>query len=407
MTQGTNDDAILAIVDQHRHSTGQVNSTSLAKALRKPRTTVQAALNRLAIEGRLAGPAALPGFAIKEITEQTDGDGDVQKKWVKQARLGDKFEMPAGIDLVGVSALVDPEDNTKLKWLIGRKAREGFLSIEDVKEALSDLQGHSSPIALASGCDPSRFSFYPTADIHLGLLAWGKDTGRSWDLAIAEREMIAAHAELVDLTPPTSLAILLDLGDQFHMNDQSNATPMNKNRLDVDGRFPKVAKVAVRMRRKMIEMALRRHERVIYRGVRGNHDPEAQMWLSVGLSMLFENQSDRVIVDDDPSDFFFHEFGKTAILANHGDKIKPDKLPGIMAADYPEAWGRTEYRYCFSGHIHRERSGEDMNVRWETLRTINPGDNFSYSGGWRAGHELTSITYSGETGQRHRQYVPV
>jgi hypothetical protein len=225
-------------------------------------------------------------------------------------------------------------------------------------------------------------------------------------LAIAERELIKTHGELIRGTPSTQTAILLDLGDQFHANDQTNATPMHRHRLDVDGRFHKVAKAAVRIRRAMIEMALQHHEYVIYRGVPGNHDPEAQNWLSIALSCFFDNHP-RVTIDDDPSEFWAHEFGKTFLYANHGHRVKPDELPGLMAADHPEAWGRTRFKYAFSGHIHRERSGEKLGVVWETLRTINPGDNYSHTGGWRSGHELTSITFSAETGRGPRQYVPV
>lgn len=45
----SDDEALLAIVDQHRHPTGLINSTSLAAALDKPRTSVQYALARLGL----------------------------------------------------------------------------------------------------------------------------------------------------------------------------------------------------------------------------------------------------------------------------------------------------------------------------------------------------------------------
>ena len=366
-------DHLLAVLDEHRGRDGSVDVASLA--------------------GALGVSPQLARYHVKRLAGHAPADK--------------RFRVPEGHVVKGVSALVDEDGREVQKW-IKTQAESAAVSLtrEAVMEAVSDWKGKSEILLPPTGCDPTRLALLPTADIHLGLLAWGKDSARDWDLDIARRELLSATSELIQLTPACQTAILLDLGDQFHMNDQSNATPAHGHRLDVDGRFPKVAKAGVKIRRAMIELALQRFERVIYRGVRGNHDPEAQMWLSIALAEFFENNP-RVTIDDDPSSFWHFEFGKTFLFANHGDKVKPDRLPGLMAADHPEIWGRTKHKYAFSGHIHRERSGEELGVRWETLRTINPGDNYSFTGGWRSGHELTSITYSAETGQRHRQFVPV
>lgn len=390
------DEDLLAALDQHRHPDGKPNSSALAGTFGVRRSTIQARLAKLAIQGRMLseGPA-MPGFEITKVTSKQDDGSFITQKPEKQSGVA----LPEGHILERATIKVG-DDWYKTKLSPNAWTREA------IEEMFDDYRGKSEILLPPSHTDPTRLALYPTADLHLGLLAWHRDSGRDWDLAIAERALLKAHSDLIRGTPSTQTAILLDLGDQFHMNDQTNATPMHKHRLDVDGRFPKVAKTGVKIRRAMIEMALQNHERVIYRGVPGNHDPEAQMWLSIALGCFFENNP-RVIIDDDPSDFWFYEFGKTFLAANHGHKLKPDALPGIMAADKPEIWGRTQHKYCFSGHIHKERSGEALGVAWETLRTINPGDNYSHTGGWRSGHELTSITFSAETGRGPRQYVPV
>jgi hypothetical protein len=380
-----------------RRASGQ-KQREIADALGVSHDAVQRAIARAAKTGRLGFTPVLDGFEISKITtKQDDGSYITQRPEPPEA----EFELPEGHILERTSLKVgDSWYKTKLV------SAETQLTREAIIEAVAEWRGRSEILLAPRGCDATRLALYPAADLHLGLLAWGKDSERDWDLDIAQREITAAVSELIQLTPATQTAVMLDLGDQFHMNDQTNATPMHKHRLDVDGRFPKVAKAGVKMRRAWIELALQRHEKVIYRGLRGNHDPEAQMWLSIALSEFFENNP-RVDIDIDPGDFWAYEFGKTFLFANHGHKIKPELLPGLMAADYPDIWGRTKYRYAFSGHIHKERSGEALRTRWEALRTPTPGDNYAHTGGWRSGHELTSITYSAEIGQRHRQYVPV
>jgi hypothetical protein len=391
------DEELLALTKVHFHPSGKPNRSAIANAMGKSESGIRRSLARIARKGLLTHIApAMPGFEITKVTSKQD-DGSYVTQKPEADDLKDKI--PEG-HIVERSTLKIGDD-----WYKTRLSHTA-LTREAIEEMFEDYRGKSEILLPPARTDPTRLAFYPTADIHLGLLAWHRDSERDWDLAIAERELLKAHSDLIRGTPSTQTAILLDLGDQFHMNDQTNATPMHKHRLDVDGRFPKVAKTGVKIRKAMIEMALQNHERVIYRGVPGNHDPEAQMWLSIALSCFFENNP-RVIIDDDPSEFWFYEFGKTFLAANHGHKVKPNMLPGIMAADRPEIWGRTRYKYAFSGHIHREKSGEELGVAWETMRTINPGDNYSHTGGWRSGHELTSITFSAETGRGPRQYVPV
>ena len=122
--------------------------------------------------------------------------------------------------------------------------------------------------------------------------------------------------------------------------------------------------------------------------------------------MFFENNP-RVVVDADPSDFWFYQHGLCMLAGNHGHKLKPVELPGVMAAYRPEMWGTTKYRHAFSGHIHQERSGEKHGAQWETLRTVAPPDAFSHQHGYHSGRELTAITYSATRGRGMRQYVPV
>src|SRR5271165_3077117 len=157
-------------------------------------STVNRHCQQAARDGKLGTKPVLDGFEIK----QTSTNGDVT--WVKQThQRGPKFEVPEGMKLTGVSALVNGDDETtKLKWMLAREEKQGVqLTREAVMEAVAEWKGKSEILPTPRGCDPRSIAFYPTADRHLGLLAWGKDSERDWDLEIAQREIIATVGELI------------------------------------------------------------------------------------------------------------------------------------------------------------------------------------------------------------------
>ena len=86
-------DNVLASVDAYRRPDGSINVTALAGHIGLRRTSLQRVLKSLGREGRLGTKPVIPGFGIKE----TSTNGKVT--WVKQAPLGDKFEMPDGLKL--------------------------------------------------------------------------------------------------------------------------------------------------------------------------------------------------------------------------------------------------------------------------------------------------------------------
>jgi len=156
----------------------------------------------------------------------------------------------------------------------------------------------------------------------------------------------------------------------------------------------------------LIELLLQKHERVIVRSLPGNHDPDVAQILSASFGIFFENNP-RVEFDDDPSEFWAWEFGINMLCGNHGHKVKPDRLPGIMAGRWPEMWGRTKVRQAWSGHIHHTTAGEANGAKWETLRTPAPLDSFGHSHGFTAGRELRSHTYHRDRGWRGGQVVQI
>ena len=74
------------------------------------------------------------------------------------------------------------------------------------------------------------------------MLAWADEVGENFDLKIVERELCECLAQLVARSPATEEAIITNLGDFWHAQDDRQLTPGSGNKLDVDGRSGKVGK---------------------------------------------------------------------------------------------------------------------------------------------------------------------
>ncbi len=87
--------------------------------------------------------------------------------------------------------------------------------------------------------------------------------------------------------------------------------------------------------------------------VPGNHDEYVGWHIITWLSAYFKNEN-RVIIDDSPRYRKYVSYGKTAMMFNHGDTMKPDKLAMIFPMEYKKEWSWHEYFYVFTGDKHHE-----------------------------------------------------
>lgn len=243
----------------------------------------------------------------------------------------------------------------------------------------------------------------PIGDPHHGLYAWAAESGDDFDNDIARRLTLGAVDRLMASAPEAGTCIILPLGDVFHANDQSNVTPGHKHQLDVDSRFVKVLGIGIETYRHAVIKALQKHKRVIVRFVSGNHDPQA-IWALAFTIQAFFADNPRVTVDLSPAKFWFYKFGKVLIGATHGDTIKHEGLPGVMACDRAEDWGQTKHRYWYTGHVHHQSVKEFPGVICESFRTLAAKDAYAAGHGYRAGRDMVCITHHALHGEveRHR-----
>lgn len=313
--------------------------------------------------------------------------------------------VPPPFELIGASTLYDEAGNKKLQWVKTRRSHENSLELlKEFAESLGEECAGKSPKIPTPKTDCSHLlTVYPLGDPHIGMYAWAAETGENFDLEIAERDLTIAATRLVAVAPDSDVAIVLNLGDFFHSDNNKNQTARSGHDLDVDGRWGKVMQVGARIMVKVIELAAHKHRQVVVRNVVGNHDDQSSYALALILDAYFRNNA-RVSVDLSPAPFWYYRFGKVLIGTTHGDMCKLAQLPEIMACDAPEDWGKTQHRYWYTGHIHHESVKDYPGCRVESFRTLAAKDAWHTAAGYRSARDMHCIVLHKEFGEvdRHR-----
>ena len=252
--------------------------------------------------------------------------------------------------------------------------------------------------------DDDLLTVYPLADVHLGAMSWGKETGADYDLSIGADRVVSWVGRCVAASPPSGTAILLDVGDLSHANDQTNQTQKSKHQLDTDTRHFKTTQTAILTLAIAAETIAAHHLNVIIRILPGNHNPDAYLAILFALGQRYRDNP-RITVQEVPGEFFAHRFGDVMIAAHHGDKAKAERLVFFLADEYAVMWGATRHRFLFTGHLHHHKSADIGGVQWEQLRAVTERDAYAVSHAFTARAQLQAITYHRTRGEVQRVKV--
>jgi hypothetical protein len=353
------------------------------------------------------GPTAKPhyipdGHELGGVSTLTDRDGELTAQWAK-TRVAGADEPPTPVPesflLRRTSLMKRGDGSVSVAWESYEQGeRERWEAIKTaIVEHVQTYVRPVTPVEAPAATDMERLTVYPLGDPHVGLLAWAVEVGESFDLPTAERELASCMELLVERAPATSEAIVVNLGDFWHAQDNEQRTPRSGHKLDVDGRAGKVAQVGLRLFRTLVDTALRKHAKVRARSLPGNHDPTSSLWLPLCLKAIYENEP-RVVVEDGVAPYQYDRFGRVMLGWHHGDGAKFDDLAEIMATDQPEWWGATSFRYFHTGHVHHDRVRDKRGCVVESHRTLAGRDAWHYHSGYRSGRSLKAITYHQDYG---------
>lgn len=301
----------------------------------------------------------------------------------------------------GVSTYYNKDGKPTGQWVKASidldRQRQFFIEAsEAMAEQLPRLPASAAP---KQHLNSDLLNCFVITDFHLGALSWHEETGADWDVEIAERTIIGWLQQAIALAPGAETAVFAQLSDFLHADGIEALTPASKHLLDVDTRFAKVVRSAIRILRRCVEMLLEKHKHVHLIMADANHDPVSQIWLREWFAAIYENEP-RVTVDRSPSPYNAYEFGRTALFFHHGHKRKVSNVSEVFAAKFREMFGRTQYAYAHLGHLHSVDVKENNLMIVEQHRTLTAPDAYAARGGWLSGRDAQVITY-------HRNYGEV
>jgi hypothetical protein len=320
-----------------------------------------------------------------------------------QSRVNEARRRQAGMVVTGRSTLTDLRTGEPvMEWVKESLDRQQQAQAQQAAyAALAAELPRTEAVAPPTIYNGQLCTVYTLTDCHVGALAWRKEGGDDWDLEIAEDTLLGCFRHMIEASPASQLGIVNQLGDFLHWDGLEAVTPTSRHLLDADGRFEKVVAVAIRVLRRVVDMALEKHPRVHVILAEGNHDLASSVWLRQMFAALYENEP-RITVEQSPLPYYCLEWGNTLLAFHHGHLKKNDQLPLMFAAQFAPEWGRTTKRYCHTGHRHHLEEKEHSGMVVFQHPTLAARDAYAARGGWHAMRSATAVTYHkvfGEVGR--------
>lgn len=342
--------------------------SNIAKAYKQVQK--RAALRGYAPEHDLTKPAA-PGFTTRRVSTMYGDDGEIRAQW--------HIQEPQKVALQEMVA--------------------------ELTEGLKDeLKGVHKPIAKPKATDNDLMSAFIIGDHHLGMYAWGEEAGEDWDVDKSQKILRDAVDRLISASPSSSTGLLVNLGDFFHIQDSTSTTAASKHLLDSDGRWGRTIRAGVQLLKWVIIRMLQKFKYVKVINARGNHDPDAALFLNVTLQTYFENEK-RVEILDNFSKFVWMQWGQNLIVTHHGDKINYARLHEAVTRNLRKEWGESRRTYCWLGHVHHQQVKELGGMTAESFGILPPTDAWHAESGYGADRSMTSIILHKDHGEVTRLRV--
>lgn len=306
----------------------------------------------------------------------------------------------------GVSTLYDESGKVRMQWVKSSLDDDKLQAARAAAmEALAETLPRLAPVPAPGNVHKNLLNLYTLTDSHVGMLAWGEESGAPWDLKIAEATLTGCFEQMVLRSPPARVGVVNQLGDFLHYDSAvSPVTPLHGHILDADGRMPKMVKVAIRILRRVVDLALQTHEEVVVLLAEGNHDMSSSVWLRAMFAALYENEP-RVSVIESALPYYTHQHGNTMLAFHHGHLKKNDQLPILFASQFPRMWGETTKRYAHTGHRHHVEEKEHSGMKVFQHPTLAARDAYAARGGWVADRQVTAVTYHTQHGEVGRNTV--
>lgn len=338
-----------------------------AKALGLHHTTVSRAMTRLEIRAAVQGYAPAndmthdvpnPFYVSKHSRNYVDGE--LKQEWIQSKPEREKQWNAIIENIAARCEAIPPRAPTPMKFAVPPR---------------SDLM-----------------NLITVTDAHVGAMAWHREGGDDWDLAIAKETLIRVFCGMIRALPSAKTIVVNNLGDFLHTDALKAVTPGHGHVLDADTRFPKLSEVGVEILETIIACALESHERVHFINAEGNHDESSSSWLRIMFKRIYRDEP-RVTVEDSPLPYYAYQHGNVMLAFHHGHKLQPAQLPIWFAEKFAVMWGATKRRYGHSGHRHHLAEKDFTGMRWLQHPTMAANDAHGSRSGYISPREALAITY--------------
>jgi hypothetical protein len=311
--------------------------------------------------------------------------------------------VPPGFLAKRVSTYHKASDIGPAQWVCGSldMAQQAAAQEAAYRAMAKDLPPLAPSAPRDGELDGQLCNLHVLSDVHLGMLAWERETGAAWDLVEGLRVVRGAWAQAIDRAPRAKKAVVAILGDFFHSDGLKPVTPASGHVLDQSNRYPEIIEAGVEMLRQVFASALAHHESVHVVIAEGNHDPVGSMWLRTMFSALYADEP-RLTVCDSVLPYYGMEHGEVMIGFHHGH-IKSIQGAGAAAlallfANRPE-WQDKAHRYIHTGHKHHVAVATVPGCQLIQHATLAAPDAYSARGGWDSSRCMTTTTYHSKFGK--------
>jgi len=345
----------------------------------------------------------LKGLASRKISKKLGIDDAGVRAVIRKVKLtaadagyapefGRTHVVPANQVISGYSDLVRYPDDDPFGRITGwiktnRKIVDQLADAQVVVEAMAAEVTPCQPVVYKGNSKQKHhFTVIPIGDPHIGLRTWSKEVGEDWDVPIAKRVYERVFTRLLARAPDTEVCVLFNSGDFFHADNIAGETSRSGHKLDLDGRPGYWMDAGIRIMQMMIDMCLTKYKEVHFINTPGNHDDILGVALGVFMTRYYEKEK-RFSCQPGINPFQYFERGHVGLGFAHGHTCKLPSLPGKMASDQSEMWGRVKYRHWFTGHVHHNQW-----VQWkeypgctvESVGIIPPKDAYAHGAGYGA-----------------------
>jgi len=346
-------------------------------------------------------------LGLKLITSDKDGN---PKYYLNKKKLAEynKLVNLEKLSIKGKSTLSDKDGNLVMEWVKTEVSEKD--KIENLRQAIKALNDDIIPCQITPKPETETYANlinqYTLTDYHLGMMAWGEETGADWDIKIAEETLIKYFKYAIESSPKAETAIFAQLGDFLHWDGMDAVTPQNRHLLDADTRFTKLVRVAIKVIRQVINMLLQKYPTVKLIMAEGNHDMASSIWLRETLSIFYENEP-RITIDTNPSPYYCITWGDCCLFYHHGHKKSAESLDSVFVSKFKSEFGKSKFVYAHTGHLHNTKMLETNLMIIEQHRTLATKDAYASRGGWSSGRDSKVITYHKQFGEVDRRTINI